>query len=138
METMTASKRIELPVTGMTCSACVRNVEQALRKPEGVLDVMFMFISGDLCGFVRLIQLSKATLRTIYQNLFWAFIYNIVLIPVAMMGLLILLFAAVAMSFSSLFVVSDSLRLRGRRIKGEQPTITPVEEVRLIAVSTQT
>lgn len=93
-------------------------------------------ISGDLRGVVRAIQLSKATLRTIYQNLFWAFVYNIVLIPVAMMGLLIPMFAAGAMAFSSFFVVSNSLRLRGRKINADQPeTMTLVEEVNPIAVS---
>jgi Cu+-exporting ATPase len=80
-------------------------------------DVTLM--SGDLLGIVDSIRLSKATMRKIRQNLFWAFGYNVVLIPVAALGLLTPILAGAAMALSSVSVVTNTLFLRRwRSIKG--------------------
>ncbi|MFT7595804.1 MAG: cation transport ATPase [Paracoccaceae bacterium] len=81
-----------------------------------------VLVSGDLAGVVNALHISRATLRNIRQNLFWAFAYNAALIPVAVgvlysaFGLLLSpMLAAGAMAMSSVFVRSNALRLRGLR-----------------------
>ena len=91
-------------------------------------------MSGDLRGLVTAIALSRATMRNIRQNLFWAFGYNVILIPVAMgvlypiNGMLLdPIFAAAAMALSSVTVVSNALRLRRFKVRGTvaEPRLRP-------------
>ncbi len=79
-------------------------------------------VSGDLRAAGDAIRLARRTLGTIKGNLFWAFAYNVAAIPLAIAGLLNPIVAAAAMSFSSLFVVGNSLRLRRFRSAREDAT----------------
>jgi Cu+-exporting ATPase len=82
-------------------------------------------VRGDLLSAVDAIRLARRTLATIKGNLFWAFAYNVAALPLAAAGLLNPMIAGAAMAFSSVFVVSNSLRLRGFR--GTAPAERPAD-----------
>jgi P-type E1-E2 ATPase len=95
-----------------------------------------ILVRTDLDVVPTAIRLARATLRTIRGNFTWAFGYNIAAIPIAALGLLNPLIAAAAMALSSLFVVSNSLRLR--RFAPGHAAATTQPEIRAQSVATPT
>ncbi|MFN1834975.1 heavy metal translocating P-type ATPase [Balneola sp. MJW-20] len=76
-----------------------------------------VLVKGNLMEVIKAIRLSNATFRKIKQNLFWAFFYNLIMIPLAIIGVLHPLLAEVAMAFSSINVVFNSRRLRNTKLQ---------------------
>ena len=124
---------------GINDSAALAQADLSIAMGSGsdiAMDVAKMtIISSDLTKIPEALKLSKLTVRTIHQNLFWAFIYNVIGVPIAagvlypISGFLLNpMIAGAAMAFSSVSVVTNSLRLKRKKI---EVTKTPASELQV-------
>ena len=90
---------------------CIRDRHIAIQSAQ-----IIILDGDDLTKIPEALSISKQTLTTIKQNLFWAFSYNIVAIPIAAMGLLNPMWGVLFMAFSDIVVIGNSLRLKHKRL----------------------
>ncbi len=121
VQKMAEQKRVTMVGDGINDSPALAaasiGVSMSTASKAAIQSAQVVLLDGDLEKLHRAHKLSRMTLTTIKQNLFWAFFYNVIAIPIAAAGLLNPMVAALSMAFSDVVVIGNSLRLRTRKIR---------------------